>query len=137
MVARARDVAERVRLLGAIETFEYLRRTGRVTKLQAYAATALSIRPVFRLAGGEIEPAGRPRTRSKALDMVANEAASNDGPLHVAALHALAEADAQALLERVRSRANVVEEFLVPATPVIGANAGPGLVGLAWWNEPA
>ena len=139
VAARARDVAGRVRLLGAIETFDYLRRTGRVTKLQAYAATALSIRPVFGLASGEIEPVGRPRTRSKALDMIAGEVASNadGGRVHIAALHALAEADARGLLDRVRGRVDVAEEFVVTATPVIGANAGPGLVGLAWWSEPS
>jgi len=137
--ARARAVAARVRLLGAIETFEYLRRNGRVTKLQAYAATALSIRPVFGLSGGEIEAVGRTRTRSKALDMIAAQAMADadGGRVHVAALHALAEADARALLDRLRGRMDVAEEFLVEATPVIGANAGPGLVGLAWWSEPA
>jgi fatty acid kinase fatty acid binding subunit len=136
-VERAREVAARVRLLGAIETFEYLRRSGRVTKLQAYAATALSIRPVFRLVDGEIQPVGRPRTRSRALAMLADEAVrSADGSkLHVAALHASAPDDAAALLERVRARVDVVEEFLVESTPAIGANAGPGLVGLAFHAE--
>src|SRR5438045_5431167 len=51
--ARARDVAGRTRVFGAIETFEFLRRSGRVNKLQAYAATRLDITPVFRLRGGD------------------------------------------------------------------------------------
>jgi DegV family protein with EDD domain len=132
---RAREVAGRVRLMGAIESFEHLRRTGRVTRFQAYAATAMSIRPLFRLAGGEIEPAGRARTRARALEMLADQAVAGDGALHVGALHAAAEEDARALLERVRARAELVEEFLVPVTPVIGASAGPGLVGIASWRE--
>jgi DegV family protein with EDD domain len=136
---RAREVAGRVRLVGAIESFEHLRRSGRVTRFQAYAATALSIRPLFRLAGGEIEPVGRARTRSRALAMLAADAvgAATGGRLHLAALHADAEDDARSLLERVRAGADVVEEFLVEGTPVIGANAGPGLVGLAFFAEPA
>jgi DegV family protein with EDD domain len=137
VVARAREVATRVGLVGAIETFEYLRRSGRVTKLQSYAATALSIRPVFRLAAGEIEAVGRARTRSRALAMVMEHAlrAAAGGKLHVAALHAAAPDDAAALLERVRGEADVVEGFLVESTPAIGANAGPGLVGLAFHAE--
>ena len=137
--ARARQVSTRVNLLGAIESFEHLRRSGRVSKLQAYAATALSIRPVFRLIAGEIEPVGRARTRSKALAMLVEELARAadgvTGPLHVAALHAAAEDDARELLERVRSRAEVVEGFVTEATPAIGANTGPGLVGLAWFAD--
>ncbi len=137
VVARGRAVADRVHLQGAIESFDHLRRTGRVTRFQAYAATALSIRPLFRLQGGEIEPAGRARTRSRALAMLADAAVDGmaRGPLHVAALHAAAEDDARTLLELVRARAEVAEEFLVPVTPVIGASAGPGLVGAAWWRE--
>ncbi|HXJ66201.1 MAG TPA: DegV family protein [Actinomycetota bacterium] len=137
VVRRAREVAGRVQLQGAIESFEHLRRTGRVTRFQAYAATALSIRPLFRLSGGVIEPAGRARTRSRALAMLADAAAGVDGakgPLHVAALHAAAEADARSLLDRIRDRTDVAEEFCVPATPVIGASTGPGLVGAAWWR---
>lgn len=137
VAARAREVAGRVHLQGAIESFEHLRRTGRVTRFQAYAATALSIRPLFRLSGGEIEPAGRARTRSRALAMLAEAATAVDGapgPLHVAVLHAAAEVDARSLLDRIRERTHVAEEFCVPATPVIGASAGPGLVGVAWWR---
>jgi DegV family protein with EDD domain len=136
---KASDVAGRVRLLGAIESFEHLRRSGRVTRFQAYAATALSIKPLFRLSGGEIEPAGRARTHSRALAMLAAEAvrAADGGRLHIAALHADAEADARALLEHVRAEAEIAEEFVVEVTPVIGANAGPGLVALAWWSEPS
>ena len=134
---RAREVAGRVRLVGAIESFEHLRRSGRVTRFQAYAATALSIRPLFRLSAGEIEPVGRARTRSRALAMVASEAvrAAAGGRLHVAALHADSEDDARSLLEHVRQEADVAEEFVVEATPVIGANAGPGLIGLAFHVE--
>jgi DegV family protein with EDD domain len=132
---RAVAVADRVRLTGAIESFEHLRRTGRVTRFQAYAATALSIRPLFRLRVGEIEPAGRARTRSRALAMLADEAATGTGRLHVAAAHADAEDDARSLLDAVRSRADVAEGFLTPVTPVIGVSAGPGLVALAWWRE--
>ncbi len=137
VIERAREMAGRVRLLGAIESFEHLKRSGRVSKLQAYAATALSIRPVFRLVAGEIEAVGRPRTRSKALAMVADEALRTAGGsrVHVAALHADAAGDAAALLDLVRNRADVVEEYLVESTPAIGGNAGPGLVGLAYHAE--
>jgi fatty acid-binding protein DegV len=67
--------------------------------------------------------------------MLADEAATGTGRLHVAAAHADAEDDARSLLDAVRSRADVAEGFLTPVTPVIGVSAGPGLVALAWWRE--
>jgi fatty acid kinase fatty acid binding subunit len=137
VAGRAKEVAGRVRVLGAIETFEFLERSGRVTKLQAYAATKLDIKPVFRLEEGEIRPVARPRTRGRALSRIVQETLKEVGrrPVHLAAFHALAESAANDLVERVEARAEVVERFVVDSTPAIGAHTGPGLVGLAFFCD--
>jgi len=137
VVARAKEVASRARVFGAIETFEFLRRSGRVNKLQAYAATMLDIKPVFQLREGEIGPVARPRTRSRALARVVEETvrAAGDRPLHLAAFHARAEPDAKELVRRIEARTHTVESFVVEATPVIGAHVGPGLVGVAFFSD--
>lgn len=137
VAARAREVADRTRLYAMVETFEYLRRSGRVSKLQAYAATMLDIKPVFVFRGGEVAPVARARTRRKALTRMVEEclAEVGDRPAHVAAVHAAAEEEARAVLEAVAERANVVERVLTEVTPVIGAHVGPGLVGLAFYCD--
>ena len=61
--------------------------------------------------------------------------ASPGGSLHVAACHAAAEEDARTVLDRVRAEADVAEGIVAEATPAIGANTGPGLVGLAWFAD--
>jgi DegV family protein with EDD domain len=136
---RARAVADRVGVFGVIETFEYLRRSGRVSKLQAYAATMLDIKPVFRLVSGIIEPVARPRTMRKALARVADDVveAVSGRPAHVAVFHAQAGDDARDLLDRVASRADVIESFVTPCTPAIGLHTGPGLVGVAFYADEA
>src|SRR5207249_4681851 len=45
--ARAREVARRTWLVATLDTFEYLRRSGRVTALQSFAGSALDITPVI------------------------------------------------------------------------------------------
>jgi DegV family protein with EDD domain len=133
VVARAKEVASRARIFATVGTFEYLKRSGRVRKAQAYAATMLNIKPVFRFADGEADGVARPRTRSKALDRVVQETLQEAGgrEIHLAAFHALAEADAKEVVRRVETEGNVVETFVVEATPVMGAHTGPGLVGTA------
>ncbi|HYT30383.1 MAG TPA: DegV family protein, partial [Actinomycetota bacterium] len=86
VAARARRVASKARLFATVDTFEFLRRSGRVTKLQAYAATVLDIKPVFAFRDGEAAPAGRPRTRRRALDLLVERTlAETDGrPVHLA-----------------------------------------------------
>ena len=137
VASHASDVASRTWLCATIATFEFLRRSGRVKKLQAYAATLLEIKPVFRMHGGEISAVGRPRTRRRALDRVLEDALEQiDGrPAHVAAIHADAEPEARDLLDRLSERVIVVEGLVTAATPVIGAHTGPGLVGTAWFCD--
>ena len=137
MIRRAREVASRTRICATIETFEFLRRSGRVNKLQAYAATMLDIKPVFRMRNGEASPVARPRTRKRALARVVEETVTDAAgrPLRVAAIHAAAEAEAQEVLSAIAERTQVVESLVVPVTPVIGAHTGPGLVGTAFFAD--
>jgi DegV family protein with EDD domain len=134
---RAQEVAAKARLLATIDTFEFLRKSGRVNALQAYAATMLDIRPVFEFRDGVAAPLARSRTRRKAIDRIVDETLRHaaDRPLHLAAIHAAAEADANALLERIQAGANVVEHYVAEVTPVIGAHTGPGLVGTAFFCD--
>jgi DegV family protein with EDD domain len=137
--ARAREVAARSRLIAAVDSFEYLRRSGRVSRLASYAGGMLNIRPVFRMQGGLIEAVARPRTRRRALDRMDEEAGREigDRPVHLAAVHADAEAEARALLERISEGREVVESHLAGLPPVLGAHMGPGTVGLAWFCDAA
>jgi fatty acid kinase fatty acid binding subunit len=136
VAARAREVAGRTVLFATVDTFEFLRRSGRVTKLQAYAATMLDIKPVFAFRDGEAQAVARPRTRRRAIDRVAQETlgAAEGRPFHLAVIHASAAAEAQDLADRIEREAGpaaVLERVVVEVTPVIGAHTGPGLVGTA------
>jgi DegV family protein with EDD domain len=133
VVARAEAVAARTSLFATVGTFEFLRRSGRVNALQAYAATVLDIKPVFSFVRGEARPVARPRTRRRAVDRIVDETVRRlgDRPAHVAVIHASAEDEARALLARIEVGANVVERHVVAVTPVIGAHTGPGLLGAA------
>ena len=137
VAARAREVASRARLFATVDTFEFLRKSGRVTKLQAYAATMLDIKPVFGFREGEIAPIARPRTRRRAIDAVVEAALAEigDRSVHFAVFHAAAADDALALASRIEERANVFERYVVEVTPVIGAHTGPGLVGTAFFCQ--
>jgi DegV family protein with EDD domain len=139
VAARAREIAGRTTLLATVDTFEFLRRSGRVTKLQAYAATMLDIKPVFRFHGGEVSPVARPRTRSRAVRRVVDDTLAEIAGrrAHVAVIHAAASDDAASIMDRVAAGADVVERAIVAVTPVIGAHTGPGLVGTAFYcDEP-
>jgi DegV family protein with EDD domain len=137
-VARASgDLAERTTLIAVVNTFEFLRKSGRVSKLQAYAATMLDIKPMFRFHRGDVSPVARPRTRKRAVDRLVTESLKEvgDRPVHLAAIHAAAADDAEEVASRIASQADVIERITVAVTPVIGAHTGPGLVGTAFYCD--
>jgi DegV family protein with EDD domain len=135
VAARAEDVARRTQLVATIDTFEYLRRSGRVHAILAYAGTALNIKPVFAVRGGRIEQLGRPRSRARAIERLVEETRplAARGPLHLAVVHAAVPAEAEALLERLRGELDCAETALTEFTPLMGAHTGPGVLGVAAW----
>jgi DegV family protein with EDD domain len=110
--------------------FEFLKRGGRVGNARALLGTMLSIKPVIELRGGIVEEAGKVRTRSKALKMLAAKAA--EGKIeHLAVLHGNAPDldELLALLEPVFPRDDIITGVV---GPVIGTHAGPRVIGVTF-----
>jgi DegV family protein with EDD domain len=140
VAATAREVAARVRLLGMVPHLEHLVRSGRVPGIAGWAGRALGINPLFELRDGKVKKM-RPAIGSEAaVDRMVARFRRSQVPgarAHVSALHAVAPDEAAALLEQVTGEANVVEGFVSEFGPVMVVHTGPGLLGLAWWWEPA
>ncbi len=118
-----------------VDTLEFLHRGGRIGGAQRFLGTALSLKPVLVVEGGRIEPVERVRTRTKALDRVVEiiaEKCAGKSPVHIATLHADARNDAQYLLDKITPLVNPVETVFTDVSTAVGANAGPGTVGLAY-----
>jgi DegV family protein with EDD domain len=136
VAARTEEVAGRTQLAATINTFEFLRRSGRVHALLAYAGTALNIKPVFALRGGKIEQLGRPRSRARAIERILDETRplAARGPLRCAVAHAAVPEEAEALLARITDELDCAETLLTEFTPLMGAHTGPGVLAIAAWS---
>jgi len=138
-MADCKALAEKARshtgLYLTVETLEFLHRGGRIGGAQRFLGTALNLKPILAVEGGRVEPVERVRTRGKALDRVVELVAENcagKSPVHVATLHADSPNDAKYLLEKITPLVNPVESVFAIVSPAVGANAGPGTVGLAF-----
>ena len=118
-----------------VETLEFLHRGGRIGGAQRFLGTALNIKPILEIRGGRLEAVERVRTRSKALtrliELVEADVAGKKS-IRLACMHANAEAEARAVLLQAETRLGAIETFLGDVSPVIGAHAGPGTIGLAY-----
>jgi DegV family protein with EDD domain len=118
-----------------VETLEFLHRQGRIGGAQRFLGTALNLKPILAVEGGRIEPVERVRTRSKALDRVVEivaEKCADKSPVRIATLHADSPDDAKLILEKITALLNPIETVFAAVSPAVGANAGPGTVGLAY-----
>jgi len=118
-----------------VETLEFLHRQGRIGGAQRFLGTALNLKPILAVEGGRIEPVERVRTRSKALERVIEivvEKCSGKTPIRIATLHADSPNDAKLMLDKITPILNPIESIFAAVSPAVGANAGPGTVGLAF-----
>lgn len=132
LVEKSRD---HVGVYFAVETLDFLHRGGRIGGAQRFIGSALNLKPVLALHDGRVEAEDRVRTKSKALDRVVELVAGRikgKSKIRLATLHANAEAEAVQLLERATRELSAIESVLAPMSPVVGAHAGPGTVGLAF-----
>jgi DegV family protein with EDD domain len=142
--AAAFDAIGRVRLVAVIEGLDHLVRSGRVPGLAAWAGRVLGLKPMFEFRHGAAQRLRPAASREAALSRIIGHwrrSRDSAGPghlLHVVALHADAEPEAEGLLKRVRDELDgtAATELVLEFSEVMVAHTGPGLVGLAWWWEP-
>lgn len=142
--AEVADLVERYRqthgLLFTVETLEYLARGGRIGRAAAFAGSLLNVKPILALENGEVVPLKRVRGSRQALAEfgVLLEQATVDAPsLRIGVAHAAAPARAADLVGvagRLRPAATI--EIVTSLGAVVGAHAGPGTLGLFWFDDP-
>jgi DegV family protein with EDD domain len=127
----AENAASRAVLFGALETLEYVIKSGRVSRLPGTIGTLLSIKPILTLRpNGEAAILERVRTRKKVLERIVELTAAL-GPLdRVAVMHGADPEGADQLLELLKSL-NPPQPIIVGHIgAVLGTHIGPGGVGI-------
>ncbi|MCA1825008.1 MAG: DegV family EDD domain-containing protein, partial [Frankia sp.] len=134
-VVQAAEVAEaRTRMFFYVETLDYLRRGGRIGAAASLVGTALAVKPLLHLRGGEITLLEKVRTAARAIARLEELAvqAAGDGPVDIAVHHLAAAERAGALRDRLRAAIPGVQSLYVDEVgAVVGAHVGPGMLGVA------
>lgn len=133
--ALAEQGCQNIGVVFAVDTLEFLHRGGRIGGGSRFLGTALQLKPILEVTGGQVEAIERVRTRSKSLQRVVDiieERIAGRAPVHMATLHANSPADAKQLLEMAAARMELQESVMSEISPVVANHAGPGTVGLAF-----
>ena len=126
-----RKAVPRVDFRAAFDTLDYLRKGGRIGRAQAFLGSMLKINPIIALKDGVVEPAGRTRSRAKAIDHLYDFAAGYSLIEEMAVENTACPDEAEALLERLGAIFPKERIHRSRMTPVIGTHTGPGLLLVA------
>ena len=125
---------KRLQVSAALDTMEYLKRSGRVPGAVATLGGLLSIKPMIELIDGEVKPIGAVRTTKQADERILNFLLGLGDLERLAILHTNAEPRARQLLNELmnRVRKSIPRDILfVNVTAVIGTHLGPNGLGFA------
>ena len=134
VLAAIADTRRRLRVSAALDTMDFLRRSGRVPAAIAILGGALSIKPLVELTDGQIKAIGALRTTGQADERMAAFLKAGLPLERLAILHTGAEARARNFLARLMNEASSGlprDILIVNVTTVIGAHVGPNGLGLA------
>ncbi|MBN1886805.1 MAG: DegV family protein, partial [Thermoflexales bacterium] len=121
---------KRSRVFAALDTLEFLKRSGRMNKYVAGLATLLQIKPILTMYDGQ-PGTERVRTRQRALRRVVEMLAAAGPPERLAIVHTHSPQsvdELRAMAAHLLPAGDIMAEDI---TPVIGAHIGPGVVGFA------
>ena len=131
VAAIASDSVNRTQVHAALDTLENLRKGGRIGAAGSLLGSMLSIKPLIEVRNGVVEPAGKQRTRGKALSYLVGVVEQNADQIEqIFVTHAACD-DVDSFLEQVRSVVSV-EVLVGEVGPVVGAHAGIGTIGVAF-----
>jgi len=124
------DLSARTRVYAVLDTLENLKKGGRIGNAKALLGSMLSIKPLLDFSSGEVEEAGKQRTRKKALEWLRSTVTDNaDNIDRLAIAHAMAD-DIDAFVAQVAADTGRNDIRVDVVGPVVASHGGPGLVGV-------
>jgi DegV family protein with EDD domain len=134
VLAAVESTRQRLHVSAALETMDYIRRSGRVPAAITVLGGMLHIRPLIELTDGRVKAIGAVRTTRQADERML-EFLLEGGPLErLAVLHTGAEPRARSFLNQLMQRASQQiprDILMVNVTTVIGTHVGPNGLGFA------
>lgn len=135
IIDKLEKIRDNIYIYVLVDTLKFLVKNGRLSATSGFLGTLLKIKPLLHVQrDGSLVPFEKIRTTSKAqqrlLEVVRHDIDGKNVIMFIAYTNNLSKAEE--LKKEINSlRPDVVVE-LVPLTPVVGAHAGPGTLGVGY-----
>ena len=141
IAAHLEEEKEKILIVALVDTLEYLKRGGRVSKAVAFAGTLLNIKPVLSVAGGQINMLGKARGSKQGNNLLVQEIEKAGGVDFKKPVLLGYTGLSDALLKKyIEDSKHLWEQGLESVRyttigSVIGTHAGPGAVAVAFFKK--
>jgi DegV family protein with EDD domain len=131
VVATANAARDELKMWFAIDTLEFLKRSGRIGAASAWIGSTLRVKPILSVES-EITPVERVRTSQRMFERMVDYARQrhDSGADGWVVQHIQAPDQGDLLAERCREVFGYEPLFCSEIGPVLGAHTGPGLLGV-------
>ena len=129
------ELMPRTFVTAALDTLDYLRRSGRMNAFLTGIGSLLQLKPILTMKNGQ-PGSTRVRTTQKAEARLIKMLEAHKPIERFALLHTNAAEKAEAFRQRVAKLLPDSKFYSMDITPVIGAHLGPGAVGYAIISKP-
>ena len=141
IVARLEEERENIRVIALLDTLEYLKKGGRISKTVAFAGGLLSLKPVVTIQDGEIHILGKARGSKQGNNLLVTEIQKAGGVDFTKPLMLGYTGLSDALLEKYVLDSGALWDGhgdcirSTPISSVIGTHAGPGAIAVAFFKQ--
>lgn len=131
IVAAVGSLSDRTQVFGALDTLDNLKKGGRIGGAQALLGSMLAIKPIIDISSGEVEEAGKVRTRKKSLAWLRDKLVAVGPVENLAVMHGDAP-DLDDFLAMIDDLVDVTAIRIEKIGPVVGTHGGPRVIGVAY-----
>src|SRR5690554_1918841 len=127
------ELRDKINIYVLVDTLKYLVKNGRLSTVSGMIGTLLKIKPLLKIQpDGSLTAHEKIRTTSKArarlLEIISGEIVDRDVTVFIA--YTNNKEDAEKFKADLLTTNPNLEVNIVPLTPVVGAHAGPGTLGI-------
>jgi DegV family protein with EDD domain len=132
VVAIAEEARSELKMWFAIDSLEFLRRSGRIGAASAWVGSTLRVKPILTIEDGQMMPVERVRTTERAFERLVDYARQRhaSGADAWVVQHVRSPELADELTDRAREVFGTDPVFCSEIGAVVGAHTGPGLLGI-------
>ena len=129
----------KIRILAVVDTLEYMKKGGRMSAATAFAGELLNIKPIVSIIDGKVQMIGKARGSKKAFNFI-NEYVDNCGGIDDNKPYSLLySGNDRAMIEKYEEyNKEIWEKYQMRTLQIgctIGTHAGPGAVGIAFFEQ--